>query len=209
MTNMVKDRPVTAHVFEYTTSFALDADLHFKYPDKGIVPCQIILCMKEKNVRLANMPLHRRTDKRIGKKNQFPSMVLQRFRAASFGKFAQSFKGGLTPRGKPNICVLLDVGTRPAPKSLYYLWKAFDLNSNVGGACGEIATFKGKTWRSLLNPLGEATLFRDVWADSAFSRGPMLRVQNVKHPGQADGESIRILHRLAWGIFCISSKLEA
>jgi chitin synthase len=52
MTNMVKDRPVTAHVFEYTTSFALDADLHFKYPDKGIVPCQIIFCMKEKNVRL-------------------------------------------------------------------------------------------------------------------------------------------------------------
>jgi chitin synthase len=50
MTNIVKDRPVTAHVFEYTTSFALDADLHFKYPDKGIVPCQIIFCMKEKNV---------------------------------------------------------------------------------------------------------------------------------------------------------------
>jgi len=47
---MVKDRPVTAHVFEYTTSFALDADLNFKYPDKGIVPCQIIFCMKEKNV---------------------------------------------------------------------------------------------------------------------------------------------------------------
>lgn len=50
MTNMVKERPVTAHVFEYTTSFALDPDLHFKYPDKGIVPCQIIFCMKEKNV---------------------------------------------------------------------------------------------------------------------------------------------------------------
>ncbi|WRT68002.1 uncharacterized protein IL334_004977 [Kwoniella shivajii] len=96
MTNKVKDRPVTAHVFEYTTSFALDADLHFKYPDKGIVPCQIIFCLKEKN---------------------------------------------------PNVCILLDVGTRPEPKSLYYLWKSFDLNSNVGGACGEIATFKGKTWR--------------------------------------------------------------
>jgi hypothetical protein len=52
MTNMVKDRPVTAHVFEYTTSFALDADLHFKYPDKGIVPCQIIFCLKENNVSL-------------------------------------------------------------------------------------------------------------------------------------------------------------
>jgi chitin synthase len=52
---------------------------------------------------------------------------------------------------------LLDVGTRPEPKSLYHLWKAFDVNSNVGGACGEIATFKGKTWRGLLNPLGQQT----------------------------------------------------
>lgn len=58
MTNMVKDRPVTAHVFEYTTSFALDADLHFKYPDKGIVPCQIIFCLKENNVSLRSSHSH-------------------------------------------------------------------------------------------------------------------------------------------------------
>lgn len=51
MTNSVQGRPVTAHVFEYTTSFALDPDLNFKFPDRGIVPCQIIFCMKEKNVR--------------------------------------------------------------------------------------------------------------------------------------------------------------
>jgi chitin synthase len=49
--------------------------------------------------------------------------------------------------------VLLDVGTRPSPKSIYHLWKAFDLNSNVGGACGEIAAYKGKNWLALLNPL--------------------------------------------------------
>jgi chitin synthase len=54
------------------------------------------------------------------------------------------------------VCILLDVGTKPETKSLYHLWKAFDLNSKVGGACGEIATFKGKTWRGLLNPLGES-----------------------------------------------------
>ena len=35
---------------------------------------------------------------------------------------------------KPNVCVLLDVGTRPGPTSIYHLWKAFDTNSNVGGA---------------------------------------------------------------------------
>lgn len=43
----------------------------------------------------------------------------------------------------------------PAPKSLYHLWKSFDRHSNVGGACGEIATFKGASWMGLLNPLGE------------------------------------------------------
>lgn len=40
---------------------------------------------------------------------------------------------------QPNVCILLDVGTMPGPKSIYHLWKTFDLNSNVGGACGEIA----------------------------------------------------------------------
>ena len=38
---------------------------------------------------------------------------------------------------------------------MYYLWKTFDLNSNVAGACGEIAAYKGRRWKSLLNPLGE------------------------------------------------------
>lgn len=53
------------------------------------------------------------------------------------------------------MCVLLDVGTRPGPKSIYHLWKAFDVNSNVGGACGEIAAYKGPKWKGLLNPLGK------------------------------------------------------
>jgi cellulose synthase/poly-beta-1,6-N-acetylglucosamine synthase-like glycosyltransferase len=50
---------------------------------------------------------------------------------------------------------LLDVGTRPGKTSIYRLWKAFDANSNVGGACGEIAAYKGKNWKYLLNPLGK------------------------------------------------------
>lgn len=40
---------------------------------------------------------------------------------------------------QPNVCVLLDVGTMPRAKSIYHLWKAFDINSNVGGACGEVS----------------------------------------------------------------------
>lgn len=54
---------------------------------------------------------------------------------------------------QPNICVLLDVGTRPHPKSIYHLWKAFDKNSNVGGACGEIRADTGKHGSALLNPI--------------------------------------------------------
>ena len=60
-------------------------------------------------------------------------------------------------RAQPNVCVLLDVGTRPSHKSIYYLWKTFDLNSNVAGACGEIAAYKGKNWSGLLNPLGKSS----------------------------------------------------
>jgi len=54
MKNMVNNKEVTAHLFEYTTSFALDPNLHFKYPDKGIVPTQILFCLKEKNQKKIN-----------------------------------------------------------------------------------------------------------------------------------------------------------
>ncbi|KAL5485273.1 hypothetical protein ACEPAI_7915 [Sanghuangporus weigelae] len=127
MKNLVNNKPVTAHLFEYTTSFGLDENLHFRYPDKGIVPTQIIFCLKEKN------------QKKINSHRWF------------FNAFA--------PLLRPNVCVLIDVGTRPGHKSLYHLWKTFDLNSNVGGACGEIAAYKGKRWGYLLNPLVAAQNF--------------------------------------------------
>ena len=63
------------------------------------------------------------------------------------------FFNGMCPVLQPNICVLLDVGTRPHPKSIYHLWKAFDKNSNVGGACGEIRADTGKHGSALINPI--------------------------------------------------------
>ncbi|KAF5389469.1 hypothetical protein D9757_004290 [Collybiopsis confluens] len=127
MKNFIDDKEVTAHLFEYTASFGLDPNLHFRYPDKGIVPTQIIFCMKEKN------------QKKINSHRWF------------FNAFASVLQ--------PNVCVLLDVGTRPSSKSIYRLWKTFDLNSNVAGACGEISTYKGKNWSLLLNPLVAAQNF--------------------------------------------------
>jgi chitin synthase len=52
----------------------------------------------------------------------------------------------------PEICVLVDAGTKPGHKSIYYLWEAFYNNKHLGGACGEIhAMIDGG--RKLLNPL--------------------------------------------------------
>ncbi|KAM3511940.1 hypothetical protein MY11210_004411 [Beauveria gryllotalpidicola] len=53
----------------------------------------------------------------------------------------------------PNICVLLDAGTRPGHNSIYHLWKAFDLEPMCGGACGEIKAMLGRGGKNLLNPL--------------------------------------------------------
>jgi len=54
MKNSVNGKDVTAHLFEYTTSFTLDPELHFKYPDQGIMPAQILFCLKEKNQKKIN-----------------------------------------------------------------------------------------------------------------------------------------------------------
>ncbi|KAK5118515.1 hypothetical protein LTR62_003030 [Meristemomyces frigidus] len=119
--NTVNQREVTAHVYEYTTQVSLDADLRFKGAEKGIVPCQMIFCLKEKNAKKLNS---------------------HRWLFNAFGRSLQ-----------PNVCILLDVGTKPGDDSLYHLWKAFDRDSNVAGAAGEIRAAKGKAWLQLLNPL--------------------------------------------------------
>jgi Chitin synthase len=61
--------------------------------------------------------------------------------------------------GDINVCVLLDVGTMTDPTSIYHLWNAFDVNSNVSGTCAEIVALKGKWGLNLLNPLAAAQSF--------------------------------------------------
>ena len=119
--NQVNQKEVAAHVYEYTTQVSLDSDLKFKGAEKGIVPCQMIFCLKEKNLKKLN----------------------------SHRWFFNAFGRALNP----NVCILLDVGTRPGDDSLYHLWKAFDRDSSVAGAAGEIKAAKGKAWSALLNPL--------------------------------------------------------
>ncbi|KAJ5675765.1 hypothetical protein N7462_008662 [Penicillium macrosclerotiorum] len=119
--NIVNQKEVTAHVYEYTTQVSLDDDLKFKGAEKGIVPCQVIFCLKEHNQKKLNS---------------------HRWFFNAFGRALQ-----------PNICILLDVGTKPDPTALYHLWKAFDQDSNVAGAAGEIKAGKGKGMLGLFNPL--------------------------------------------------------
>ncbi|KAI2638754.1 glycosyltransferase family 2 protein [Hypomontagnella submonticulosa] len=53
----------------------------------------------------------------------------------------------------PNICVLIDAGTKPGGNSIYHLWKAFDLEPMCAGACGEIKAMLGRGGKELINPL--------------------------------------------------------
>ncbi|EMC92453.1 glycosyltransferase family 2 protein [Baudoinia panamericana UAMH 10762] len=53
----------------------------------------------------------------------------------------------------PEVCILLDAGTRPGNKALLALWEAFYNDKDLGGACGEIHALLGRGWRNLLNPL--------------------------------------------------------
>lgn len=59
----------------------------------------------------------------------------------------------------PEICILLDAGTKPGSKSLLSLWEAFYNDKNLGGACGEITAMLGQHSRNLLNPLIAAQNF--------------------------------------------------
>ncbi|KAG2225556.1 hypothetical protein INT45_013667 [Circinella minor] len=119
--NIVEGNPVTAHIYEHTTQLSVDPDMNFRGSEKGIVPTQMLFCLKEKNQKKIN----------------------------SHRWFFQAFG----PLIKPNVCVLIDVGTRPGHTSIYHLWKAFDINRNTAGACGEIRAMTGKAGVALLNPL--------------------------------------------------------
>lgn len=59
----------------------------------------------------------------------------------------------------PEVCILLDAGTKPGPKSLLYLWEGFYNDKDLGGACGEIHAMLGHGWKNLLNPLVAAQNF--------------------------------------------------
>lgn len=119
--NTFNGKPVTAHLYEFTTQVSVDSKLNIVGGDSGLVPVQVLFCLKEKNAKKIN----------------------------SHRWFFNAFGSVLNP----NVCILLDVGTKPSGTSIYHLWKAFDRSPNVAGACGEICADLGSKWKLVLNPL--------------------------------------------------------
>ncbi|CAK5275677.1 unnamed protein product [Mycena citricolor] len=126
----VDGKQTVAHIFEYTTQLSIDATPQLVLPQPGD----------------AN--------------NLVPVQIIFVLKAKNQKKI-NSHRWLFNAIGKmlvPETCVLIDAGTKPGHKSIYYLWEAFYNDPNLGGCCGEIhAMIKGG--RKLLNPLVAAQNF--------------------------------------------------
>jgi chitin synthase len=56
------------------------------------------------------------------------------------------FFGGFCKMFKPKYVILLDVGTRPLPNSLFYMYEAMESDPNLAGCCGEIKPMTHEFW---------------------------------------------------------------
>ncbi|KAH9948343.1 glycosyltransferase family 2 protein [Amylocystis lapponica] len=130
MKKQVDGKDTVAHIFEYTTQLSVDATPQLVLPH-GDDPNNLV------PVQIILV---------IKAKNQ-KKINSHRWLFNAIGRMLE-----------PEICVLIDAGTKPGHKSIYYLWEAFYNDANLGGCCGEIhAMLEGG--RKLLNPLVAAQNF--------------------------------------------------
>lgn len=122
--NMVNDKTVGAHIYEYTSMVRISS------------------ISQKSGVKLT-------TEKATPVQLIFCMKEKNQKKINSHRWFFQAFSNVL----RPNVCVLLDAGTRPGNHSIYHLWKTFERNPRVGGACGEIAAMLGPGCQKLINPL--------------------------------------------------------
>jgi chitin synthase len=130
MKKQIDQKNVVAHIFEYTTQLSVDAtpSLVLPHGDDANNLVPVQIILVVKAKNQKKINSHRWLFNAIGRQLE------------------------------PEICVLIDAGTKPGHKSIYHLWEAFYNDSNLGGACGEIhAMLKGG--RKLLNPLVAAQNF--------------------------------------------------
>lgn len=131
MKKEIDKKETVAHIFEYTTQLSIDPDLQLVQPHGDDAS------------------------------NLVPVQIIFVLKAKNQKKI-NSHRWLFNAIGKmlnPEICVLIDAGTKPGHKSIYYLWEAFYNDPNLGGACGEIHAMIGKAGKKLLNPLVAAQNF--------------------------------------------------
>ncbi|KAF7313759.1 Chitin synthase [Mycena chlorophos] len=130
MKKEIDGKPTVGHVFEYTTQLSIDSTPQLVLPQPND----------------ANNLVPVQVIFVVKAKNQ-KKINSHRWLFNAIGKMLQ-----------PETCVLIDAGTKPGHKSIYYLWEAFYNDPNLGGCCGEIhAMIKGG--KKLLNPLVAAQNF--------------------------------------------------
>lgn len=115
----------TAHIFEYTTQLSVTAAQQLVRPRDDDPGCLPPVQMI--------FCLKQKNSKKINS---------HRWLFNAFGRILN-----------PEVCVLLDAGTKPGSKSILALWEAFYNDKDLGGACGEIHAMLGKGGRNLMNPL--------------------------------------------------------
>ncbi|KAJ3381885.1 Chitin synthase, class 1 [Lobulomyces angularis] len=115
MTDFQND-PVQAHVFEYSSSVHVVAEVKKKsfHLSESKYPVQYVLCMKENNKK-------------------------------KIDSHGWAFNG-FCPLLNPDVVVLLDMGTKPSVESFYHFWKHFDGDRSIGGVCGEIIVDIKGSW---------------------------------------------------------------
>src|SRR2546423_6544315 len=121
----VDGKDTVAHIFEYTTQLSVTANQQLIRPlDDGPTTLPPVQMI---------FCLKQKNSKKINS---------HRWLFNAFGRILN-----------PEVCILLDAGTKPSPKSLLSLWEGFYNDKDLGGACGEIHAMLGKGGKKLLNPL--------------------------------------------------------
>ncbi|RDL38019.1 putative chitin synthase g [Venustampulla echinocandica] len=127
----IDGKETVAHVFEYTTQLSVTANQQLIRPtDDSSSTLPPVQMM---------FCLKQKNSKKINS---------HRWLFNAFGRLLN-----------PEVCILLDAGTKPGTKSLLYLWEGFYNDKDLGGACGEIHAMLGKGMKKLLNPLVAAQNF--------------------------------------------------
>ncbi|PGH23943.1 chitin synthase C [Polytolypa hystricis UAMH7299] len=125
MKHDVDGKETVAHIFEYTTQLSVSSSLQLVRPHGDE-------CTNIPPVQMM-FCLKQKNSKKINS---------HRWLFNAFGRILN-----------PEICILIDAGTKPGSKSLLALWEAFYNDKNLGGSCGEIHAMLGNRWQNLLNPL--------------------------------------------------------